>query len=176
MGCIVILLYRHPSQTSHLQPELSLDLSITAATAILQQERRQPGILGRCSQILVLESAPTQSHVYTRLLFAAILANDPLIDLRVAALLPIIARVASACIRACGDYLAIQDTAGQGTELLSGVYNLIRLSLLAASVNGNEGLWERIWPDLKRVLQMSTDPTCVNGVSAAFRARTSANS
>ncbi|RXK35793.1 hypothetical protein M231_06931 [Tremella mesenterica] len=84
-------------------------------------------------------------------------------------LYPIIARVGCLCLKASSDHLLVSDS-GEGAELLSNVFILLRLALLVVKLaqyedtenKGERVLWDRIWSEWSRLLGISMESICVN--------------
>jgi hypothetical protein len=83
----------------------------------------------------------------------------------ISSLYPIIARVTSLCLRACGDHLSVPDTSGNGADMLSTAFNITRLILLGSEIEAIGVFWARTWPDWQRLLSLSNEANCVNSVS-----------
>ena len=180
-ACLDLLLRRHPTTNRRLDPELFIGLSSQAAKVLLLAENGVKGVLPTTLARLNEEPAPVQLGAYTTLLFASLdiaLENG---RERLLSLFPVIARAAHLCLRASSDYLSLQDTGGEGAEMLSGVFALFRLAVLAVndlesneSANSKEAaeaqevIWSRIWPEWERQLALSFEPTCINMVSVAL--------
>lgn len=80
-------------------------------------------------------------------------------------LYPNIARSTSTCLRAVGDYLSVTDAHGDGADMLTTLFNLIRLVMLGTDTEAIEVFWDRTVPDWNRLLTISTEAICVNTVS-----------
>jgi hypothetical protein len=177
-GCLNILLRAHPTVAVLAGPDSTISILESAASVLLKADITQPGILAQTLSVMSAEASSVQLGVFTYLLLASLgitIGDDA--RGRLLALYPILARDSSLCLRAAADLLAVQDAAGSGAEMLSVVFVVIRLSLLAAaepsSVEEGEishrdevgAMWNRIWPDWYRLISISLDPSCVNAVS-----------
>ena len=85
----------------------------------------------------------------------------------------------SLCLRAAADFLSIPDTADDGAELLTIVFAVFRLAILAkqdpasnvrsrAEDGAIEALWAKIWPDWYRLVSLSLDANSINTVRPKF--------
>lgn len=181
-GCVAILLRQHPALiSSSIDPNLLLKIFGEAGTLLISAEMAGSGTLAHHVSTITSEAAIVQVGVVIPILLASLDVDMTHARRRLIALYPILARATSLCLRASADLLVVQDVEGQGAENLSVVYALFRLALLASrnasdvgcrprnghgeGGEGVESLWTRIWPDWFRLLSLSTDSTCINGVS-----------
>jgi hypothetical protein len=184
-GCLNILLRAHPTLAVLAGPDSTISILESAASVLLKADITQPGILAQTLSVMSVEASSVQLGVFTYLLLASLgitMGDDA--RRRLLALYPILARDSSLCLRAAADLLAVQDAAGSGAEMLSVVFVVLRLALLATtdpvspspltvSSEQEEGthrdeveaMWNRIWPDWYRLISISLDPSCVNAVS-----------
>lgn len=177
-GCLNILLRAHPTIAVLAGPDSTISILESAASVLLKADMTQPGILAQTLSVMSAEASSVQLGVFTYLLLASLgitMGDDA--RGRLLAMYPILARDSSLCLRAAADLLAVQDAAGSGAEMLSVVFVVIRLSLLAAAEPSSveeretsqrdevEAMWNRIWPDWYRLISISLDPSCVNAVS-----------
>ncbi|GFZ50618.1 hypothetical protein JCM24511_08376 [Saitozyma sp. JCM 24511] len=174
-GCLNILLRAHPTIAVLAGPDSTISILESAASVLLKADMTQPGILAQTLSVMSAEASSVQLGVFTYLLLASLgitMGDDA--RGRLLAMYPILARDSSLCLRAAADLLAVQDAAGSGAEMLSVVFVVIRLSLLAATEPSSveeretshrdevEAMWNRIWPDWYRLISISLDPSCVN--------------
>ncbi|KAK8858838.1 hypothetical protein IAR55_003068 [Kwoniella newhampshirensis] len=173
-GCVQILVRTHPSFASG-----ATDAGVTngilsqAATVLCKAEMIAPGVIGQNVGSLTSEAGSTQVNLFVFLLFASLDVRMGSARKQIISLYPVLARSISLCLRACADYLTLQDSNGDGAELSSLVFAVFRLSVLALRDAGAEqgraeddvlnSLWTRIWPDWYRLLTLSLDKGCING-------------
>ncbi|WWD18729.1 hypothetical protein CI109_103183 [Kwoniella shandongensis] len=175
-GCVQIMTRTHPTFAwGPIDADMTIGILLQAGTVLCKAEMSAPGVVSQSLQNLTSEAASTQVNVFMFLLLASLDIQMGAARKRIVSLYPILARAISLCLRACSDYLTLQDPNGEGAELSSLVFAVFRLAVLAvqAEINtGTEGgqsaaamdtLWKRIWPDWFRIITLSVDPTCVNG-------------
>lgn len=179
-GCMSILLRQHASIASTaIDSGLVLAILGQAGVTLCQAEIAISGTLSQHMGSTVSEAAIIQLRAFIPILLVSL--DIPMLQARrrLVALYPILARAMSLCLRASADLLGVQDVAGDGAENLSTIFAVFRLALLAAhdppttspspvslgTEEGVESLWSRIWPDWHRLLSISVEATCVNGVS-----------
>lgn len=149
-----------------IDPETTLALLEHAATVLIHAEQARQGIIGLQIQALTDQSAQAKCEMFTHLISAA---GD---STSILSLYPVIARSTSLCLRACGDFLSVPDTSGNGADMLSTAFNITRLILLRSEVEAIRAFWARTWPDWQRLLSLSNEANCVNSVSLANNAVT----
>lgn len=157
--CVALLARQHPVYTMPFEPEISLSLLGSAASLLLKAEETDPGTLSRHLSSFAEESAQARCELSAHLL----LVEPP--SSTVSSLYPNIARSTSICLRAVGDYLSVTDAHGDGADMLTAMFNLIRLVMLSTDIEAIEVFWDRTTPDWNRLLTISTETTCVNTVS-----------
>lgn len=157
-ACIALLGRRHPVYETTTEAEASLSLLGNAAALLLKAEVTTPGSLSRHLCTFTEEGAQARCELFAQLLLVQISTVS------LSSLYPIIARSTSLCLRAVGDYLSVTDAEGDGADMLTTVFNLIRLVLLGTDHDAIEVFWDRISPDWHRLLTISTENTCVNTV------------
>ncbi|ORY30604.1 hypothetical protein BCR39DRAFT_529130 [Naematelia encephala] len=176
-GCVAILLRTHPSLTAgDVDAELVLPILQEAASILLKAEMEQPGTRGKALDKIPTEAASVQLGIFTYLLLAQLDTGLDRTNSSLPQLFPIVGRAMSLCLRACADYLSLEDAGGDGAEMLSLVFVVFRLVILASSAmipdaeevrrlqdDAIEMLWMRIWPDWSRLVSLSLDQNCVNG-------------
>lgn len=171
-GCVSILLRSHPTLASvSINPDELLPILTQAATVLIKADVTRTGTLHENLFALPNEAAIVQLNVFTYILFASVQSNMGENN-SIYALYPVIARAASVSLRACADYLLIDDASGDGAELLSMVFTILRLVVLL-SVTRQDNLpqqamaayWNRISADWLRLVFLSLEGTCINGVS-----------
>lgn len=145
-----------------MEPETSLALLEQSAALLNQAERAQQGTIGHQIQALPEQSAQAKCEMFAHLVCADQDSKS------IISLYPVIARSTSLCLRACGDFLSVPDTSGNGAEMLSTAFNITRLILLGSDVEVNGVFWARTWPDWQRLLSLSNEANCVNSVSPQF--------
>jgi hypothetical protein len=163
---MAILFRRHATFSRPMDAETSLALLDQAATVLVLGETLHADILG--SQLSDYPDQAAQEHceAFLHLLLAA--ESSRIVD----PLYPIIGRATSLCLRACGDYLSVADTSGQGAEILATAFNISRLILLGDDVEVINVSWARTWPDWQRLLTLSFEANCVNAVSPSLESGT----
>jgi len=191
-GCMLILLRQHPSLSSYSTgPDISLSILDQAATVLLRGDMLVPGILSHHLTSITSEAASTQLGVFVYLFYASSTLSMGESRTRLLAVYPILARAVSLSLRGTADLLAVKDLEGSGADMLSLVFTVFRLALIAlrddsgrdgvvypdtqeeaSAVNGEgeedevmDSLWKRIWPDWYRLLALSVEGTCANMVS-----------
>ncbi|OCF37304.1 hypothetical protein I316_01213 [Kwoniella heveanensis BCC8398] len=176
-GCITILLRTHPTfAVGSIEPETTLGILVTSSMVLCKAEMGVQGTVSQSLGNLTGEAASTQVNVFIFILLASLEVTMGNARARILSLYPLLSRATSLCLRASADLLSLQDTTGDGAELLSLVYAAFRLSILAlrdegfeqaiskdGEDDGMDTLWCRIWPDWYRLLTLSLDTTCVNG-------------
>ncbi|WVF68781.1 hypothetical protein IAT40_003553 [Kwoniella sp. CBS 6097] len=177
-GCIQVLLRTHPTFTvgRAIEPEIMLGILVQSGTVLCKAETSVQGVISQSLSNLTAEAASTQVNVFIFILLASLDVPMNSARARILSLYPLLSRATSLCLRASADLLSLQDTTGDGAELLSLVYAVFRLSILALRDEGvghaigkdaeddeMDTLWCRIWPDWYRLLTLSLDTTCVNG-------------
>nr|XP_018262073.1 uncharacterized protein I303_05088 [Kwoniella dejecticola CBS 10117]OBR84231.1 hypothetical protein I303_05088 [Kwoniella dejecticola CBS 10117] len=179
-GCLQILLRTHPTFTiGNIEPDVTLAIMLKTATVLCRAEMIVEGIISQILSNITIEAASTQVNLFIFILLASLDIQMGPARKRIISLYPLLSRATSLCLRASADLLTLQDMTGDGAELLSVVFAVFRLAILAlrdhASV-GTEGrirsnmeedtmdaFWCRIWPDWYRLLTISLDANCVNG-------------
>ena len=156
--CVALLGRQHPVYQSPFEPEVSLDLLGSAASLLLLAEEMDRGCLSRHLAGFTDEGAQVRCELSAHLLLVS--PSTTIFS----SLYPNVARSTSLCLRAVGDYLSVTDAQGDGADMLTTLFNLIRLVMLAADPEGVEVFWDRIVPDWNRLLSISTEPICVNTV------------
>ncbi|WRT68054.1 uncharacterized protein IL334_005029 [Kwoniella shivajii] len=179
-GCVQILLRSHPTfAIGNIEPEISLGILMQAGTVLCKAEMAVKGIISQSLSNITVEAASTQINSFIYILLASFDLSMGSARKRIISLYPILARAASLCLRASADFLTLQDTTGDGAELLSLVFVVFRLSILALhditpvpqgeimksdlKEDAMDIYWSRIWTDWFRLLTISLDPTCING-------------
>ncbi|WVR06582.1 hypothetical protein IAU60_003614 [Kwoniella sp. DSM 27419] len=180
-GCVQVLVRTHPMFATSHRPnaDISLDIMVQAGTVLCRAEMMTTGAIARSLVDITSEAVSTQVNLFMYILLASLDVPMCSARSRITSLYPILARAASLCLRASTDFLTLQDTTGDGAELLSAVFAVFRLSVLALTdpaekQQANESkvtidedtmdmLWCRIWPDWYRLLTLSFDSTCING-------------
>lgn len=157
--CVALLGWSHPVYHAPFEAEVSLSLLGSAASLLLKTEEMDQGSLSRHLSGFTEEGAQTRCELSAHLL----LVESP--TTTVSSLYPNIARSTSICLRAVGDYLSVSDAHGDGADMLTTLFNLIRLVMLGTDTEAIEVFWDRTVPDWNRLLTISTETTCVNTVS-----------
>ena len=157
--CVALLGRQHPVFHVPFEPETSLSLLCTAASLLLKADEIERGTLSRHLSSFTDEGAQTRCELSALLL----LVEPPTTTM--SSLYPNIARSTSICLRAVGDYLSVTDAHGDGADMLTTLFNLIRLVLLGTDTEAIEVFWDRTVPDWNRLLTISTETICVNTVS-----------
>jgi hypothetical protein len=145
-------------------PETSLALFEQAAAVHVQAEQIKSGTIGLHIQTLPDQAAQARCEMFAHLIYASQKSTSS-----ITSLYPVIARATSLCLRACGDFLSVPDTAGNGTDILSTAFNTTRLVLLGQDDEAISVFWARAWPDWQRLLNLSNEVNCVNAVSLFFQ-------
>ena len=159
-GCLAILNRQHPIFHTPADPETSLALSEQAAAVLIQAEQIRQGTIGLHIQTLHDQAAQARCEMFSHLMYASQRSTSS-----ITALYPVIARSTSLCLRACGDFLTVPDTTGNGADMLSAAFNTTRLVLLGQDDEAISVFWARTWPDWQRLLSLSSEANCVNAVS-----------
>nr|XP_019013028.1 uncharacterized protein I206_02525 [Kwoniella pini CBS 10737]OCF51809.1 hypothetical protein I206_02525 [Kwoniella pini CBS 10737] len=177
-GCIQILLRTHPTFTiGNMEPDVTLAIMLKTATVLCRAEMIVEGIISQSLANITNEAASTQVNLLIFILLSSLDLQMGPARKRIISLYPLLSRATSLCLRASADLLTLQDMSGDGAELLSVVFAVFRLALLALRdqtntgdrIRGNieedtmDGFWCRIWPDWYRLITISLDSTCVNG-------------
>nr|XP_019045323.1 hypothetical protein I302_05712 [Kwoniella bestiolae CBS 10118]OCF24253.1 hypothetical protein I302_05712 [Kwoniella bestiolae CBS 10118] len=177
-GCIQILLRTHPTfAVGHLDADVTLAIMMKTATVLCRAEMIVQGIISQNLGNITTEAASTQVNLFIFILLSSLDLQMGPARKRIISLYPILARATSLCLRASADFLTLQDTTGDGAELLSVVFAVFRLTILALHDRGTGGnvmmsnmeddamdtFWCRIWPDWYRLLTISLDLSCING-------------
>lgn len=198
-GLARILLRQHPSlHLPHTEPQHVRDVLLGASSLLLHRDIRSPGALASALSNLSHEAVQTQIDVFTSLLSTPIEFSLNITRNRLVDQYPILARAIALALRGVADLLAVQDSSGEGAQMLSAVLVVVRLAVYAAdqpawtemSAVGQDSLygvtgpnreadtvevldtfWRRISPDWYRLIYLSLDSTCINGVSSPFRGR-----
>ncbi|EIW67516.1 hypothetical protein TREMEDRAFT_64098 [Tremella mesenterica DSM 1558] len=193
-GYLDILLLRHPTLLRPLDPETLFSILIQSSSILLLSESILPGSLPQILTKIIDEPALIQLKMYNMLLLSSIYQSEPkfsptnpslsyphnpsfiqhpqIARKSLIGLFPIIARVGCLCLKASSDHLLVSDS-GEGAELLSNVFILLRLALLVVKLaqyedtenTGERVLWDRIWSEWSRLLGISMESICVNTVS-----------
>lgn len=161
-GCLAILNRHHPILHTVPDPETSLALFEQAATVLIQAEQIKQGTLGLHIQTLHDQAVQGQCEMFSRLVYASQKSTS---ICSITSLYPVISRATSLCLRACGDFLSVSDTNGNGADMLSTAFNTTRLVLLGQDDEAISVFWARTWPDWQRLLSLSNEANCVNSVS-----------
>lgn len=178
-SCANILYRRHPVFAEASSDERHAFMVLSQAAAVLiQAEIMVPGSVGSALRPTENEASSAQLGFFAHILSASldVIMGSARNGLR--SIYPNIARSTALCLRASADLLTVQDATGSGADYLSTVFIVFRLASLAtqdgAAVEGGDGVtdsmeifWSRIWPDLYRLLSLSLEPTCINGVSGS---------
>ncbi|WWC96533.1 hypothetical protein V866_003401 [Kwoniella sp. B9012] len=177
-GCVQILLRTHPTfAVGQLDADVTLAIMKKTATVLCKAEMIVQGIISQNLGNITSEAASTQVNLFIFLLLSSLDLQMGPARKQIISLYPLLARATSLCLRASADFLTLQDTSGDGAELLSVVFVVFRLTILAVhdSEAGSSTLmsnmeedamdtfWCRIWPDWYRLLTISLDSSCVNG-------------
>ncbi|OCF56840.1 hypothetical protein L486_05695 [Kwoniella mangroviensis CBS 10435] len=177
-GCTQILLRTHPTfAVGQLDADVTLAIMMKTATVLCKAEMIVQGIISQNLGNIITEAASTQVNLFVFLLLSSLDLQMGPARKRIISLYPLLARATSLCLRASADFLTLQDTSGDGAELLSVVFVVFRSTVLALhdSEAGSSTLmsnmeedamdtfWCRIWPDWYRLLTISLDSSCING-------------
>ena len=182
-GCVNLLLRSHPTMVAgDIDPDVLVGILIEASTIMLKAELSTSGSIGQHASNLTKEAVSVQLGLFTYILLGSLSLPMGAARSGVVALYPVIGRALSLCLQATADLLPIPDALGDGVGFLSTVFSVFRLAVLAihdplddelpilargesgGDLEGLQVMWNRIWPDWYRLLSISCDPKCVNGV------------
>ncbi|WVO14301.1 hypothetical protein L204_101933 [Cryptococcus depauperatus] len=178
-GCVKILFKSHPVLTnSTMTADVLLGILTHTGMALCQAEILMPGLLGKSMSKFTLNATSIQLHFFLFLLLSSLNITMGDARTRLYSLYPILSRAIALCLRASADYMTINDSEGNASEMVSLVFMVFRVSLLAihdgplrnteqgyseAEDDAINTMWSRVWPEWSRLITFSFDQKSING-------------